>query len=417
MICPTCRRETPADRPFCLNCGAVLPELPPHLEREGMSPGARAALLTIGGGAASLCLLCAGLIVVTEVPDLVGLVLSALLALIPTAIYVSLVLWVDRYEHEPARLLFFAFFWGAVVAVVFSYVFNSIVALIAAQVVGTDGAEIATAVLSAPVVEEAFKGVFLLLLMLLFRHEFDNILDGIVYGSIVGLGFAMTENLIYFGRAYAEGGLADLALIVVLRAILGGFSHALYTGTIGAGLGLARESRRLAVKLIAPLAGYLLAVGQHGAWNLIAGAVVPAMLPPETAAWVYFCLVAPVQTVVLTGPGLLTLAIIVLITWQREAAIIRQMLLPEVEQGLLSREDYQILSSSRRRIQSLWATLRNDGFVALLLRRDYINAATELAFRKWHLARGERPKRGQRFTPEEQYREKIRRLQARLALQ
>lgn len=417
MICPACRRETHADRPFCLHCGAVLPELPPHGERAGMSLGARLATLTIGGGTSALCLLCAGLIVVVEVPDLVGLLLSTVLALIPAALYVSFILWVDRYEHEPAGLLIVAFFWGAVVAIVFAYVFNSIVALIAAQFVGEAGSEVATAVLSAPFVEEAFKGVFVLLLMLLFRHEFDNILDGIVYGSIVGLGFAMTENIIYFGRAYAEGGLADLALIVVLRAILGGFGHALYTGTIGAGLGIARESRHLSVKLLAPVAGYLLAVVQHSAWNLIAGTVVPSLLPAETAEWVYFCLVAPIQTVVLTGPGLLTLAIIVLITWQREAAIIRRMLLPEVEQGLISPEDYQIMASSRRRLRSLWETLRADGLVALLLRREYINAATELAFRKWHLERGERPKRGQRVTPEEHYREKIRRLQARLALQ
>ncbi|GIW08316.1 MAG: membrane protein [Dehalococcoidia bacterium] len=417
MICPTCRRETPADRPFCLNCGAVLPELPPHHDRGGMSLGARIALFTAGAGLASLCLLCAGLIVVTEVPDLVGLGLSTILALIPAVLYVSFILWIDRYEHEPAGLLFFAFFWGAVVAIVFSFVFNSVVALIAAQIVGESGGEIAAAVLSAPVVEEGFKGVFLLLLMLIYRHEFDNVLDGIVYGSIVGLGFAMTENIVYFGRMYAEGGLAGLALIVVLRSILGGFGHALYTGTIGAGFGLARESRSLLVKVLAPIAGYLLAVVQHGAWNLIAGTVVPAMLPPETSEWVYFCLVAPIQSLVLTGPGLLMLALVVVITWQREATIIRRMLLPEVENGLISREDYAILSSSRRRLRSMWETLRQDGVVALLLRREYINAATELAFRKWHEERGERPKRDQKHTPEEQYREKIRRLQARLALE
>jgi hypothetical protein len=114
---------------------------------------------------------------------------------------------------------------------------------------------------------------------------------------------------------------------------------------------------------------------------------------------------------------LLTLGLVVVITWQREAAIIRRMLLPEVEGGLISLEDYQILASSRRRLRSMWETLRQDGFVALLVRRDYINAATELAFRKWHQERGERPKRNQKYTPEEHYREKIRRLQARLALE
>ncbi|MFN8532277.1 MAG: PrsW family intramembrane metalloprotease [Dehalococcoidia bacterium] len=382
-----------------------------------MSCGVRLAVFGVGWLLASLCLLCAGLIVVTEVPDLVGLVLSAFFAIIPACLYVLFVLWVDRYEHEPAGLLFFAFFWGAVVAIVFSFIFNTLVAVIASSLVGEAGGELTASVLSAPLVEEGFKGFFLLILMLLFRHEFDNVLDGIVYGSIVGLGFAMTENIVYFGRMYAEGGLAGLALIVVLRSVLGGSGHALFTATLGAGFGLARESTSLPVKIFAPLVGYLLAVVQHAAWNLFAGTLIPALLPTETNEWIYFCLVAPIQTVVLTGPGLLTLALVVLVAWRREAAIIRRTLLPEVEQGLISMEDYHIMSSSRRRLRSLWATLRNDGLLAVLVRREYIGAATELAFRKWHYERGERPKRDQRSTPEEQYRERIRRLQERLAIQ
>ncbi|MCL6649094.1 MAG: PrsW family intramembrane metalloprotease [Chloroflexi bacterium] len=415
MICPRCRRETPADRPFCLHCSAVLPELPLPAEPGGLSCWARGAILVGSALLGSLCLLCAGLIIVSEVPDLVGLGLSAVLAVLPAAVYLAVVLAIDRYEHEPTALLAFAFFWGAVVAIVFSFVFNTLVAVIAVSFVGEDAGAVATAVLAAPPVEEGFKGVFLLLLMLLFRREFDNLLDGIVYGSVVGLGFAMTENLVYFGRSYAEGGLADLALVVILRAVFGGTAHALYTATLGAGFGLAREARAVWVKVLAPLAGYALAVLQHSAWNLLAGALVPAFLPAETSGWVYLCLVAPLQSVVLLGPGLITITILVIVTWSREAAIIRQMLLPEVENGLIAPEDYRILASSWLRLRSLWETLRRDGLVALLLRREFINTATELAFRKWHTLRGERPKRGQRRLSEEGYRERIRQLQARLA--
>ena len=38
----------------------------------------------------------------------------------------------------------------------------------------------------------------MLLLFLLVRNEFDNVLDGVVYGAVIGFGFAMTENTLYF---------------------------------------------------------------------------------------------------------------------------------------------------------------------------------------------------------------------------
>lgn len=415
VICPTCRNLTTADRPFCEVCSTPLPPTPEVAGREGLSTAAR---VLVGGGAgclALICIACAGLIVVSEVPDLVGLVLSTIFAIIPAILYVTMVLWLDRYEHEPIRLLLLAFFWGAVVAITFSFFFNTLFEAIATYFVGEDAASLAAAVIAAPWVEEAFKGIGLVLLMLAFRHEFDNALDGVVYGSIVGLGFAMTENIVYFGRQYAEGGLAGLALIVVLRAILGGTGHALYTGTTGAALGFAREMRKWWAWLIIPLIGYLIAVIQHAAWNLFAGAVIPALLPAETAEWVYFCLVAPIQTLVLTGPGLITLLVVVLIAWRREAAIIRRELQDEVESGLIAPEDFVILASSRLRIRSLWHTFRTRGWLAFYYRQQFINAATELAFRKWHIAKGEKPKRNQRITPDEAYRIRIRDLQARLA--
>src|SRR4051812_7122516 len=100
VICPTCRQETAADKPFCAHCGAMLPALPVERDRPGLSPAAR--FLTFGGvGCAGLlCFLCSALIVVGEVPDIVGLTLSAILALIPALIYLTFVLWLDRYEHE-----------------------------------------------------------------------------------------------------------------------------------------------------------------------------------------------------------------------------------------------------------------------------------------------------------------------------
>jgi len=57
------------------------------------------------------------------------------------------------------------------------------------------------AVISAPIVEESAKAFILFVLFFWKKDEFDGIVDGIVYAGMVGLGFAMTENILYYGRA------------------------------------------------------------------------------------------------------------------------------------------------------------------------------------------------------------------------
>ena len=45
------------------------------------------------------------------------IILSLVVAFIPALGYTLLIWWLDRYEHEPFRLLVVAFFWGAVPAI------------------------------------------------------------------------------------------------------------------------------------------------------------------------------------------------------------------------------------------------------------------------------------------------------------
>src|ERR1041385_4497593 len=56
------------------------------------------------------------------VPFFAGLIAAAL----PVPVYITLVLWLDRYEPEPTWMLATAFFWGALVAVFFAIVINSV---------------------------------------------------------------------------------------------------------------------------------------------------------------------------------------------------------------------------------------------------------------------------------------------------
>src|SRR5690606_33356664 len=118
----------------------------------------------------------------------------------------------------------------------------------------------------APVTEEATKGLFLLLLVIWKRQEFDGVLDGIVYAGMVGIGFAFTENILYLIAAWngvGEGvpdGLAAVSVTFVVRCLASPFAHPLFTAFIGIGLGLAVSSRSRAVRVLGPIAGYAVAV-------------------------------------------------------------------------------------------------------------------------------------------------------------
>ena len=114
--------------------------------------------------------------------------------------------------------------------------------------------------------------MFILLLLWFRRNELDGILDGIVYAGMVGIGFAFTENILYLSAADVggdgqPGGIGSAIALFVIRGVFSPFAHPLFTAFAGIGIGIAVGSRRPAVRFFAPLAGFLLAVGAHAAWN------------------------------------------------------------------------------------------------------------------------------------------------------
>jgi RsiW-degrading membrane proteinase PrsW (M82 family) len=348
-----------------------------------------------------------GLLLVVSIPNPIVLGIAAAAAVLPVPLFAFLVLQLDRYEHEPWQVLVSAFLWGALVATFIAAIFNDVIGGIVNSLVGDQLGEVVTSGAVAPIVEETAKGFALLLLYIVVRHEFDNVLDGIVYGALVGIGFAMTENILYFGRELQADGLIGLGVLFYFRVILGGFGHALYTGTTGAGIGFARETNRRWLIPFMVIGGYLLAILQHASWNFIGATLVPALLPEDLNPVVQLFVVMPITTVVLTAPGMLALLLISFFAWRREKGVIRDFLRDEVQLGTLTQQEYEALPSWRRRFGAEMSAWRRHGLRALFAQRDLHQAATELAFRKWHLDRGEKPKRGQRRQPEELYRQRI----------
>ncbi len=226
-------------------------------------------------------------------------------------------------------------------------------------------------------------------------------LDGIVYGALVGLGFAMTENIIYFGRAYFEAGIFGLGFLFVLRAVLGGLGHALYTATTGAALGWSRSRYGTGMaRTLVPLGGLALAMFQHSLWNTTA--YVVGRIADDEMFLIALLLVAVVEPVVFLLPALITLVVLAVITSRREIAIIREQLAEEVESGTISPEEYELISNGRLRRRASLTALREGGLARWLAQRSFTRIAAQLAFQKYHVSRGEVGKRGLAYrSPEE----------------
>ncbi|MFH1086245.1 MAG: PrsW family glutamic-type intramembrane protease [Chloroflexota bacterium] len=296
--------------------------------------------------------------------------LSLLIAAVTTLIYIWLIWRADRYEKEPKRLLVAAFVWGAVPAIVLSVVMGSIVGPPAAALAG-GYAELVTASFVAPPVEEAAKALALAIVYAGARNEFDGVLDGIVYGSLVGLGFALTENVFYFVDALATEDLGSWSMVVLGRTTAFGLNHAMFTAFTGVGLGLARFTRSRARRWLLALTGLAAAILAHLLHNLLLH-MGDLCLLSLLADWA----------------GLLVLLVIVLIASERERAWIRAHLADEVAIGVLTADLAQRAASRRAGWQSVLQAWGASGVRAARLWRQLLQAAAELAIKKQQQAKG-----------------------------
>jgi RsiW-degrading membrane proteinase PrsW (M82 family) len=304
----------------------------------------------------------------------VELVIGLICACLPVPIYVMLLLWIDRYESEPLWMLATTFIWGAVVAVLIAFIFNTTFSIMAA--VATRNPQIGQnvgAVISAPIVEESAKALILLILFLWKRDEFDGIVDGIVYAGMVGLGFAMTENILYYGRALQDGQDA-LKFVFVLRGMASPFAHPLFTSMTGIGLGWSRQSNNGFTKLVVPVLGFMMAVLMHATWN------ASATYGGEYGFFaVYFGIM---------GPAFVITLMIVFFSLRREGRIVRQFLYPDYQNGFFDPQEYEKLCSIRGRMGMSWTVLSRNGFSLWRTRMRCNQMASELAFHRSRVARG-----------------------------
>ncbi|MBN1179605.1 MAG: PrsW family intramembrane metalloprotease [Anaerolineae bacterium] len=301
---------------------------------------------------------------------LIGLLAVVVLGFFPMLIYSTILWWFDRYEKEPLGLLVIAFLWGAVPAIIFSVIAQLVFDIPIVQLAGPGlGADFMNASFIAPLTEEPFKALLLLLLILAFHREIDSPLDGILYGGLIGCGFAATENVLYFLGAFSTSGLLGVLGLAFLRALLFGLNHALFTACTGLGLALARTTPHTTVKIVAPAAGLAAGMALHAIHN--AGTVLAPAL-----GW-------PILISIVADWGGV-LAMIGTIVWisLRERQWIVDQLAEEVDIGTLGKREYEVIQSYPKRVAERLRALLAFDFSRWWALETYYRLATKLAFTK-----------------------------------
>jgi RsiW-degrading membrane proteinase PrsW (M82 family) len=299
-----------------------------------------------------------------------GVAVGAGAALLPVGPVVAAFLWLDRWEPEPAKLLWSAFLWGAFGATICALLINSTAEALGDLAFGHGGGNTIAATISAPIAEEAAKGAFLVGLLVWRRQEFDGLVDGIVYAGFIATGFAFTENIEYFGRAFVTYGFGSATTGVIaafiLRGVLAPFTHPLFTGMTGIGIGVAARTTSRKVRVFAPLAGYVCAVLLHSLWNSSA-----TLGGADTFLVVYFLVILPILG-----------AMVALVVWQRrrEQRVVAAQLPGMAAAGWIADSEVSLLSSLTGRRGWRAAVRKRAGGHAARAVHSYQTAATELAF-------------------------------------
>jgi RsiW-degrading membrane proteinase PrsW (M82 family) len=285
-------------------------------------------------------------------------------------IYPIFLYWMDRYEKEPIVLLSAVFIWGFIPAAIFSLI-SQLIFDIPLYLMDFEAAavDLVTSAVVAPITEEVFKGMAVLAVFLLWRREFDGVFDGIIYGSLVGFGFAAIENVLYFLEA-------DTSL-VILRAFVFGLNHALFTSFTGIGFGIARHSPNPIVRFAAPVIGLLAAIAAHAIHN---GTVSLVEMTP-----VLLCV-----TFLADWGGVAFVFVVMILALRRERMWIVEHLQGEVAGNTLSQSQYEVSASALRRFSALVGALVSGGFGRWWRVGRYLDTLTDLAYKKHaHSRRGE----------------------------
>jgi RsiW-degrading membrane proteinase PrsW (M82 family) len=288
--------------------------------------------------------------------------------IIPMVCWGMILWWFDRYEKEPVHLLVISFLWGVVPAVTLAVILEYYCSLPLKAYIGTLTTEftfVKTSLL-APLMEESAKAIGLVCIFRMAQKEIDGPLDGIIYGAIVGFGFAATENVLYFltSRTFPE-----LINFIFLRALAFGSLHAMFTSFTGLGMALAKYSRRKRNQILLGLGGFGMSVVFHAFYNL--GLSLTSTVPSAFFLSIGFY-----------GMGMLFFVVLFIGSLFRERQTIKKYLLKYVDNGILTRQEWESAGSILLRLRSELAAIKGLDYSRFRKLSKLYNNCAELAFKE-----------------------------------
>ena len=316
--------------------------------------------------------------------------ICALACLPTTAFGLFVVRRMDRNHKEPWRLVLVAAAWGAIVATSL-VVWGETIWEGSAQHALVPGPGLDTSLaFMAGILEEIAKGLAVLLLFLVMRNEFDDVVDGIVYGAAVGLGFNFLESISYMTNLYAvfapegAGGLAA-GIQWYGRQVLGlFFGHATYTAFIGAGVGIARQLPSVRQKVLAIVAGFVIAIAGHFSWDAWA-----TIFPIQNT--LFGLVEIHLRTLIMTGPFTAAVIALLLFGIRYEGQNLLDQMRKEAAtgQGAILPDEVPILASPWQRLKQRLQALSRAGIRGYLQVSRLQTAQLDLAMERWHRERKE----------------------------
>jgi protease PrsW len=305
---------------------------------------------------------------------------SIFAGVLPMICWSVIVWWSDRFEKEPFGLLLISFLWGMIPAAAVSLILELPLGIPGVFNLRTavSGFSFLGVTVLPPVIEEGLKLIGLLGIFFIAQQEVDDPLDGIIYGAMVGFGFAAAENTLYFLTSQT---FAELILLIFFRAMVFGVMHALFTSLTGLGLALAKYTRNRWKSLLWAGGGFLAAVAFHIIHNL--GIVWLSKTP-----WGF-----PL-TVFTFGVGFLFVVSLFFGSLLREKRVIRKYLFAYSQEGILPPAQWEAAGSLRERWRGEWTAIRMLDFKNYSAVSRIHTLYAELAFKeKQRQLWGENPSR------------------------
>jgi protease PrsW len=271
--------------------------------------------------------------------------LAIVLFLLYAVPFILLVRVIDYLEREPLLLQATAIAWGGFVATSAAISGSTAVQDILAKVGSPRFATAWGPAIGGAALEEILKVLGVVMIALLARSQINSMVDGFVYGALVGLGFQVVEDVVFAVNAVAVGSGTDQVGPVVgtflLRGFLGGlWSHTLFTALSGAGVAyfLVRRDRPFGVRVGVAVALFSVAWGFHFLWNspLLDGSG--------------YGIVGLVGVLLLKGiPALLVGTVLIVSAEQREADYYAAMLAALADPRMATPDEIRALVSPLRR--------------------------------------------------------------------